>query len=1530
MLAGRRDSVAGAPPLIAGGSATTNLDVRLLGRFSLEVAGQAIDLPSRGAQALVAYLALSPGVAHRREHLAALLWPDSTEANSRNNLRVALWRARKSIEAPPAGLFGRFHTSEIEIALRLAAGDVVDAAAFDGSAAAKTSEELIATASAYGGELLPGFYDDWVVLERQRLQAAFETRMSLLLDRLAVEERWGEIGLWGERWIALGQTPEPAYRALMIAHAAAGDRSRVAATYRRCVSALKADLGVEPSEETIALFHSLTDGGRPPAGAVVQARTLPSSMGTAIDAADVGVDVAAGEDAFAGDLEVAAAGDPPFMGLPSFDEEDAEWFFGRESLTSQLIERIRGGSFVAVVGASGSGKSSVVRAGVVPALRRALAGPAGDRANVARVVVLTPTAAPLDALAVGLLDRSASRAQVVELAARLVDDPATLCRHVALGGDGPVTLVVDQFEEVFTLGRDPDARRTFIQVLMHAASGACGGGVRVVIVLRADFYADCAIDATLRDGLAANQAFIGRMSTVELRQAIEMPAARGHWTFEPGLVDLILRDVGDEPGALPLLSHALLETWHRRRGRTLTLRAYAESGGVRGAIARSADRLFNHRFSPAEQVVARRILIRLTELGAGSLATRRRARMSELVAPGEAGTIVITVLDALVEARLVTVSGDSVEVAHEALITGWPALGRWLAEDRDALRVHRHLTEAAQAWEGFDRDPDQVYRGARLARATEWAADHDVDMNPLEQAYMTASQEVAAQGKSEVEARQQRELEVARRLADAEGERAEAAAAQVRTERTSATRLRRRAVYLAAALLVAVGLAVRAGFLEDDARRSAATAQQNAIAAERNAIAAQDNAIAAQKNEAAAQEANRVAQSRELAAASIVNLEIDPERSILLALRAVATDRTLEAEEALHRSVSESRVELSLAHPASVVSASFSPDGTRIASGAGEGNATIWDAASGRQLFRLVGHTGDVNSAVFSPDGSLIATAGDDGTVRIWDASSGAALRVLAGHTDNVARALFSPDGKRLASTGLDGTVRIWDVATGRQVRLIRTGDVGVRALAWSSDGRIATGRLDGIIQIWAVADGKLLRKIVDGPRATYGVVWSPDGTQLASASADNMASIWDPRTGERLKILAGHTSVVQGIAWSLDGRRIATASYDSTAKIWDATTGLEQISLAGHSGLVYDVSFSADGSRVVTSSDDHTARVWTIDPIGEKPTLGTGLDPMWNVAFSPVSSTILATTASKGEVTIWDSATGARIRDLVGHTGDVQGVAFSPDGKRLATAGEDRTARIWDVATGSQILLLTGHVAPETPAFFPGVLDVAFSPDGARLATVGDDGTARIWDSTTGRQLLKLTGHDGPVGGVVFSPDGSRLATSGWDGIAIVWNAATGERLLTLTGHDWIVRRITFSPDGTKIATASFDGTARIWDAATGSPVATLTGHTALVFGIAFSPDGAHVATASSDKTVKIWDVATATELLTLHGHAAGVVALAFSPDGTSLATASEDGTTRIDLLRLDDLVTVARSRVTRDLDTAECQRYLHVSACP
>ena len=1212
-------------------------------------------------------------------------------------------------------------------------------------------------------------------------------------------------------------------------------------------------------------------------------------------------------------------GTPPFKGLRSFAESDADLFFGREALTDRLMERIRGTPsdlrFLAVVGASGIGKSSIVGAGLIPALRR-------DRSfRTWQIRSLTPTAHPLQALAGALLPPDSSLAAMASLMDDLRAEPRTLHllagRELARQEQGRSTgqpsarsplkllLIVDQFEELFSLCRAEAERQAFIDNLLTAVTEP-DGPVTIVLTLRADFYNPCAPYRRLREALAERQEYIGPMTVDELRRAIEEPARRGNWELEPGLVEVLLQDVGaggqsvPEPGAMPLLSHALLETWQRRRGRTLTVSGYLASGGVSGAIAETADEVFYDQLDEEQQQIARNVLLRLTQLGEDEtmVETRRRVGFDELISGSAAAAKVREVLTILADARLITTDNEVAQVAHEALIREWPTLRGWIEEDREGLRLHRHLTLAAEAWERRGGDPAELYRGTRLIQASAWAEAHADRLSGMERTFLGASRDQEQQVEAERESARQRELQVARELAQTQAE--------------AAHQLRRRALYLGAAFLLTLAMAGVALFFGDQARRTAVTAQQ----------------------------AQRLATARELAAAALNNLDIDPERSILLALLSVATTRDVdgvvlpEAEEALHRSIIASPVRMALTgHGTRVLSAAYSPDGTRLATIGDDGTTIVWDPSTGEERMRLPGSTQPSDlvtdrRVAYSPRGNLLA-AGDNRLVRLYDASSGDLVRTLDGHAADVTAVAFDRDGARVASGASDGTVAIWEVSDGTRLAAMAAHADAVEGLTFSPDGqRLITGGGDASLRFWDVETGALLHEDTGFDSEVIGPTFSPDGS-LFAFSASSEAYLWRLAfTGAGSETQVTYEEVLAipdsgGVEFSPDGRLLATASGIEVS-VREAATGQELQRLLGHTDWVMGIAFSPDGESLVTTSLDGSVRIWRLGPGSELvafavPPAGYGV----RVVFSPDGSTIAAN-GGDGTATLWDAATGERRQILAGHDLEVINIAFSADGKRLATASLDATAIVWETSTGRQLFTLKGHQV--------GVRDIAFSPDGSRIATGGFDGTARIWDASTGEELHTISGHGGLVLGVAFSPDGALLATSSRDGTVKTWDAETAQPLRTLEGHEAGIIDVAFSPDGSKLATGSGDATARLWDPLTGTELLTLQGHGAGVFSVSFSPDGNWLATGSADNTAKVWSVASGQELLTLPGSSGGAYAVAFDPrpNEARLAVASNDGIVRVFLTRIDDLLALAHSRVTRPLSEPECQRFLHLERCP
>jgi WD40 repeat protein/energy-coupling factor transporter ATP-binding protein EcfA2 len=1186
-------------------------------------------------------------------------------------------------------------------------------------------------------------------------------------------------------------------------------------------------------------------------------------------------------------------GEAPYRGLQAFEEEDADLFFGRDETVTRLVDQAREARFVALIGASGSGKSSILRAGLIPHLRH--------EQPPWQVHLLTPTAHPLEALAVAVAPDDSS-ARVGALVDDMRRDPRSLAvalRRRAGGGSperGRVLIAVDQLEEVFTLCRDEEERAAFLANLIHAC-GLDEGPARskpdndratVVITLRADFYAFLAPYPPLRDASASSQLYVGTMSSDELRQAIEEPARRGDWEFVPGLVDLLLRDVGDEPGALPLLSHALLETWRRRRGTTMTLRSYAESGGVKGAIARTADRVYEGELSEEQRPMARDIFVRLTELGEGTQDTRRRARLAELLPPDAAGaSSVRSLIGALADARLVTVGEDDVEVAHEALIREWPTLREWLRADREGLRTRRRIADAAAEWEQLGRDDDALLRGARLAEAVELVAASPDLLNDGERRFVDASREL-----------------------------------QTRSQ-AARDRSRRRVTTLAFGLsgvflLVAAASAVL-WFRADEQRAVAEQRQREA------------------------DEQRRIALSRQLATQAVA-AKADLDLSALLSLEALRAADTVEARASL---VGDLLVDPRLValigaqtKPSSVV---FSPDGKTLVWGTFDGRIVFWDLEAGKQIGEpLKGHADTVNKIAFSPDGKTLATGGADGTVVFWDPGRrerlGEPLRAGFFSVDGLA---FSPDGRTLASVSHD-TISFWDVPTRQRVGDPFTGPGGpsIVNLAFSPDGRTlaSAGCGDHRITLWDVARRAPIGELSSGTdECIIDVAFSPDGRLIASGGTAGIA-FWDAqRRGQVGDLLNRQSDFVSSVAFSPDGTRLISGSGDGTVVVWDVERR-EAIGepLAGHFACpparicpIFSVAFSPDG-RMIAATGNTVLSLWEPergDRIGTR--LGDPPGSVSSVVFSPDGHAFAS--AGDAGITLWDPATRVRAdRQISGEEGHVRLVAFSPDGKTLGWVGDDGRIVLWDLERNEQL----GQRLP-----LVNVNTLAFSPDDRTLVAGGAAGQVILWDVQKGEQIgspvIAVIGNAPHVRAVAFSPDGRTFASAGVDAKIILWDVQRGEQIgAPLTGHTSTVVALAFSPDGRMLASAGEDRMVMLWDVERHERIGVpLAGHTDPATGVAFSPDGRMLASSGLDGKTILWDVERRQQIATLP-NAAAVTSLAFNPDGSTLASGGSDGTVSFWDVSLASWRQMACEVAGRNLTQEEWERYLgtkpYQETCP
>jgi WD40 repeat protein len=1156
----------------------------------------------------------------------------------------------------------------------------------------------------------------------------------------------------------------------------------------------------------------------------------------------------------------------PYRGLDAFREEDSAFFFGRGSAddpnspVGELVGKVREHPFVIVVGQSGSGKSSLIYAGLLPALRR-------ERGRFWNVLSVRPGPTPLRALAAAFNPRTDDEG-AAEYATKITNesdklragDPELLSHMIdqeldrAEGKPDRLLLYIDQWEELYAqapssndgeraIRHAADVNR-FIDLLLNATQTA---PVTVIATVRADFYNSLIGHEDIRALLLARQVLLGSMSRSELERTIAEPAKKVGLAFDPpGLVQRILDDAGEAEGLLPLLQYALKESWALRRGNMITGDSYARSGGVKEAIRITAERTFE-ALSAQDQQVARRLFLRLVTPGEGQEDTRARAAM-----PSEPTQRRIVEQFAGPRTRLLVTGWDraarpTVEVAHEALIRTWPRLRGWIDANREKLRARAAVLQAKAEWEQQGRREDLlVPAGFQLERARALLSDPgDLTIDDIQEFIALSSAREESERKERGEA-----------LARDEARVAQIKAAQERTARLQRT-ARWTLTATALVVVIALAVAVRQGEINH--------MQKLELDQERSLLLAE---VAATQ-----QLRNKWASALRLAAHG-VRLEPALDQQASKASRAVA---------ALAALVSQTGWQLMLnGHDNIVASAAFSPDGSRIVSASFDNTARLWDAATGLELMVLRGHDKMVASAGFSPDGSRIVSASFDSTARIWDAATGREIAVLRGHDAAVRSAAFGPDGSRIVTASEDQTARVWD-ASGKQLAILRGHQDQVQSAAFSPDGsKIVTASRDHTARIWQAATGAEIAVLRGHGDQVSAAAFGPDGSRIVTASGDQTARIWEVATGAEIAVLRGHEGPVSAAAFSPSGAQIATASVDQTVRMWDAA-GKQLAVLRGHEDIVASAAFSPDGSRIVTASFDKSVRVWDATR-NEVAVLRGHEDQVDSAGFSFEGARIV-TASYDMTARIWDAATAKEVSVLRGHAAEVNSAAFSPDGSKIVTASGDQTARIWEAATGAEISVLRGHEDQ--------VFAAAFNPSGAQIVTASADKTARIWDAG-GQQLAILRGHEDEVQWTAFSPDGSRIVTASSDQTARIWQAANGAEIAVLRGHEDEVFAAAFSPSGAQIVTASADQTARIWDAATGKEIAVLRGHDA-VRSAAFSPSGAQIVTASADRTARIWDAATAKEMLVLRGHEDQVIAAAFSPNGAQIVTASADQTARI-----------------------------------
>ncbi len=1127
----------------------------------------------------------------------------------------------------------------------------------------------------------------------------------------------------------------------------------------------------------------------------------------------------------------------PYRGLSAFGRDDSPWFFGREAdtaaLLAQLTERLQEPGPLMVLAPSGAGKSSLLRAGLLPALARGVLPAAGSQDWP--VALLTPGEHPLKEL---LAEVTRATAAPVPLGKSMRAGAGAFAAAVGHATNGALVTVVDQFEETFTLCRDEAERIAFIEALLALAAPrpedhAATPTALVVLGARADFYDRCLAYPGLAASLQRGQVALGPLSEAQLREVITRPARRAGLEIEAGLVEVLLRDIGLTPhdssrtaipsvGALPLLSHALLGTWQHREKGTLTVAGYRLTGAVWGAVATTAERAYAS-LSAQQQPAARRILLQLVHIGAEK-ETGHRTPTAHLLGGDSGSPAPQDALEVFTRARLLIQDTSHVELAHEALIHAWPRLRRWIDEDRARLRDHQLLTETAATWGRENRDAGLLYRGARLAAAHERAAEPGESRPHL--------------------------TEVAREFLEAS---TEAEGVERRREQHRIRRLRQMTGSLVALLVLALVV----------------------------------GGVALQQNQEARTQ-HRVAISRELAARADKLLADRTEAAMLVAASAYRRSASAEARSSLLSAYGQYRSREFTGHAKHVNAVAFSPDGRTLATVSALNDVKLWNTSNRGLVATLSGHGTTVAGVAFSPDGRTLATVSYDRSVKLWDVAAHRLIATLLGHRREVVAVAFSPDGRTLATAGFDRTVRLWDIARQRQASVLSGHTGSVHALAFSPDGRtLASVSSDHTARLWDIATRRNRTTLTGHKDIVMGAAFSPDGRTLATTSADRTARLWDVTTRKQTAVLTGHTDLVAGARFSPDGLTLATVGYDRTARLWDVTTRRTVAVLTAAKGndVVTMAAFSPDGRTLVTANTGTDYAIfWDASSHRQIATLSGQRTPGTVVSFSP-DGRWLAGGDDNGTVTLRDSRTPQSTSSFTTGTSPVNGLAFTPDGNTLAVANGSKDISVRETASGRQTATFHGDTGA--------VNELAYSPDGHTLATA-DNYTTRLWSTATHRQTAVLTGHKRPVTKLAFSPDGRVLVTASVDGTVKLWNTGSGQAIATLDDLADSIIAIALSPDGRTLAAAGRDRMVHLWDIRTHRRTAQLHGHTRSIDGAAFSPDGRTLVTTSEDHTVRLWDPASGKAKAVLSAPGASR-SPGFSPDGRTLAAASDDTMVRL-----------------------------------
>lgn len=1155
----------------------------------------------------------------------------------------------------------------------------------------------------------------------------------------------------------------------------------------------------------------------------------------------------------------------PFKGLRAFQEADAGDFFGRKDLTARLISLLEQSRFIAVIGPGGSGKSSVVRAGVLPALREnAIAGSADWF-----ITDMIPGANPFDELEAALLSVTANMGipfgQLLKQEAGIAES----IKYALPTPDSELVIVIDQFEELFTMVEDETERSRFLNGLLHAVNDPeCN--LRLIITLRADFYDRPLLYPEFGELVRTNMETVMPLTRAELEEVITYPIVQSGALLESGLNEMILNDVEQRPGALPLLQYALTELFERHENGMLTINSYQEIGGVAGALAQRAEQVYAN-LDPTLKAVSRQLFLRLVTPGDNDNDTRRRVTRDELTALD--ASALNTVLDTFGKVRLLTFDRDpitrtpTVEIAHEALIRRWGQFQHWIEDSREDIRLHRRLVTEVQEWLEADRDGGFLLTDSRLEQYDSWSKSTDLALNDNEQAFIDASIERREYERQRDEARKARELEL---------------------QQNANRRLKYLVGSLSVFLVVAVLLSGFALNQRDVAETASATSEANAIIAEgaRNLA------------ERRADEANSLA----LASQSMLELnQYNTDLAISLGLVANSIENPPAVSQnalrnAAYSPATRTRCDTGMTQ---TVTYKLSHDGAKLLTSnwdqtQAETTFTLWDTATCDMLKQTTFPDKAVTAIDFIGEGDTVLMTTLDtrfrqtATVMLWDIDAWEAIyeEQGIGYSFHIN---ISPDGSTALIDYVQRGVVLWDIAEGTQISAV-PGSYYISRFLQDNQRALSANQTSAVL--WDTTTGEELLEFETPPDTLTALSISPDERYAVGSTEFAVLIAWDMESGEIIREYYGHSEEVYDIVFLPDGNQFLSASQDASIRLWDFETAVEVYRFPGHRDAIRDISLSPDGRHFVSWSVDGTARTWDIFNPAELRQFSGHEEGINAVAVDP-EMTYLASGDIGNGLYLWDIETGDRLREFSGAQ-FIHRITFSPDGQFILTSALNGLY-LHNVETG-ELEWRRGEI---------GFTDANYSPDGSKIVgTVFTQSAGGIWiiDAETGNVLNRYD-NASPVLSGVFVDENRLIFSAG--STACLWDYSAQTEPACFEGHTADIWSVRVNEDRTRLATASYDGSVRLWDVESGEQIRSLDGHSAPVLSAVFSEDDRYVLTAGTDNTMRLWDAETGFEVRRYLLPSA-VWSAILVPEIDQAVTGSEDGIMRLWDVSVTDIDTL------------------------